>query len=140
MVLGNNKGVFVDFKSMKKKDIEHYLFIGNQLYDRPYCSEEDKRNIEAARLELENRMPKKDGKLSPAQKKVLDFIKENLDANGEIYSVPLEKQFNVRVIENLMHKGLIERKGKSRLRTDDMEMVYWYVYALVPTKLEQALK
>lgn len=130
-----------DFKAMKKKDLEYYLFIGEQLYDRPYTTAETKAEIEEARKELESRMPKKDGTISPAQKKVLDFLKQNTqDTDGELYDKTLEKAFNMRVIENCLHKGLIERKSKSRLRGDDMEMVYWHVYCVVPSKLEKVLK
>lgn len=129
-----------DFKAMKKKDLEYYLFIGEQLYDRPYTTAEQKAEIEAARAELESRMPKKDGSISPAQRKVVDFIKKCADLNGELHGKNLEDNFNMRVIENCLHKGLIERKGKSRLREDDREMVYWHVYCVVPSKLEKVLK
>jgi hypothetical protein len=120
-----------DFKTMTKRQIQDYLFYGEQIYDRPYTTPETRLEVETARAELESRMPKKDGKISPAQKKVMEFFHANKNADGELYSKDLEKQFNARTIENCIHKGLLQCKGKSRLRTDDMETVYWRVYVAV---------
>ena len=37
----------------------------------------------------------------------------------------LENKFNLKRIKNLIAAGTIITEGKSRLRQDDMEMVYW---------------
>jgi hypothetical protein len=74
-------------------------------------------------------------KLSVAQQKVVDF----LNAGSSTSSTAVYREFNKKTVDTLLSKGIIALEHHSRLRTDDMEMVYWSTFRVV-TKLEQALK
>jgi hypothetical protein len=84
-------------------------------------------------------------KLSKAQKLVLESMAIHAKNNASVvgykgyHSKDLEGQFNIRTINKLLDMGLIYCDNHSRLRTDDMEMVYWRTYRLVPTPLMKAL-
>lgn len=71
-----------------------------------------------------------DKKLSPAQKKALEFMKEYLskhEAGPDEYDFKRAK-VNARSVDKLEAMGLIEKKYYRRLRQDDMEMVCWSEY------------
>lgn len=71
----------------------------------------------------------------PAQKRVIRFM----ELSGSVTSDTLYRIFNKKTIDCMFEKGLIKSESKSRLRTDDMEMVYWSEVTLV-TKLEKSVK
>jgi hypothetical protein len=124
------------FTKMKRKDLEHYLFIANQIYDTQTV--EIKAEIDFANAELERRTAKKGSPLTKAQKEVLSSIKSQHE--GSIESNTANRLYNAGTIRKLLEKGVLEVKGHSRLRQDDMEMVYWSTYEVVSSKLEQVLK
>ena len=76
-------------------------------------------------------------KLTKPQQLVINFI--TASENRAVYSTTLENSFNKKTIDNLLSKGLIVRTHHSRLRTDDMEMVYWSCYELPKTELTKVL-
>lgn len=81
-------------------------------------------------------------KLTVAQMKVVetlrDFHRTYPEQDG-MYGPVFEKEFNKKTIDNLLEKGVVVRESRSRLRQDDMEMIYWDIYRLATTKLEQAM-
>lgn len=67
-------------------------------------------------------------KLTPAQKKVMDYLSNKENSS---YDKTVSDLFNKKTLDNLLDKNIIKRVGFSRLRTDDMEMVYWYEFRVV---------
>jgi hypothetical protein len=74
-------------------------------------------------------------KLTAPQEKVVNYLK----LNGSTYDSKFHNLFNRKTIDNMLSKGIIERTSHERLRTDDMEMVYWYEYRIV-SELNKALE
>ena len=75
-------------------------------------------------------------KLTYKQQQAFDFLR----SKGGSYSVSADNiSFDGRSMKSLVKKGLVEVLCRSRLRTDDMETVYWHVYSIVKTDLEKAL-
>jgi primosomal protein N' len=127
----------MDFKKMKRADLEHYLFIARQFSGRG-LDEQGEKNLEAAEAEFERRNQRgSKGALTAAQQKVLDSIKTQ--HKGEISVDAANHTFNAGTLRNLVQKGVLTVESHSRLRQDDMEMVYWSTYR-VTNKLEQTLK
>lgn len=67
--------------------------------------------------------------LTKSQNNVVEFLK----AHGSVLLEEVESQFHGKTIKNLLNQGVIKLEHKSRLRTDDMEMVYWQEVSLVKT-------
>lgn len=124
-----------DFKKMKRANLEHYLFIANQIYDNQ--NDEQKAEIDAANAEYERRQAKKGAKATPAEQKVLDAIRAD-HATG-IVTDTAHRKFNSGTLRRLVEKGLLRVENHDRLRTDDMEMVYWSTYH-VNEPLDNALR
>jgi hypothetical protein len=79
-------------------------------------------------------------KLSNAQQKIVNAIVDAESSGHELSQIG--KGWNALSpvsADKLMEMGVIKRESRSRLRTDDMEMVYWTVYKLVPSSLEREL-
>lgn len=75
-------------------------------------------------------------KLTMKQQLALDFLRSK---NGSCAVAHENLSFDGRSMKSLVKKGIVEVTSHSRLRTDDMEMVYWSEYTLVKTDLEKAL-
>lgn len=72
-------------------------------------------------------------RVTQSQMKVLNIIKEA----GTIEEETLRRQVNNKVLNNLFEKGLLHRENCSRLRTDDMEMVYWKEISVIPDLIQE---
>jgi len=72
-------------------------------------------------------------KLSPAQNKLVAFLQEK---GGTVYGPEVNRMFDKRVVEALLVKGVMESVGRSYLRQDDMEMVYYHEYRLADKTAE----
>jgi len=66
-------------------------------------------------------------KLTNAQNKLVAFLQEK---GGTVYGPEVNRMFDKRVVEALLEKGVMESVGRSYLRQDDMEMVYYHEYRL----------
>jgi hypothetical protein len=75
-------------------------------------------------------------KLTRNQQAALDFLKAQ---GGSCSTDHDNRSFDGRSMKSLVKKGIVEVLNRSRLRTDDMEMVYWSAYSIVKTDLEKAL-
>lgn len=75
-------------------------------------------------------------KLSAKQQQALNFLRNMGGSCSTSYD---NFSFDGRSMKSLVKKGIVEVTSHSRLREDDMEMVYWSNYALVKTDLEKAL-
>lgn len=53
------------------------------------------------------------------------IMKAFIQAEGSVVVDTLNRLFNVRTLEALVNSGKVVLEHKSRLRQDDMEMVYW---------------
>jgi TRAP-type C4-dicarboxylate transport system substrate-binding protein len=60
-------------------------------------------------------------KITPAQQKILDYVISKTTTRME----DLNDKFHAKALKNLLEAGVLVREWKSRLRQDDMEMVYW---------------
>jgi hypothetical protein len=72
-------------------------------------------------------------KLTPAQKKLENFLKEK---GGTVYGPEVNRMFDRRVVDSMVSKGVMESVGRSYLRQDDMEMVYYHEYRLADKTAE----
>jgi primosomal protein N' len=122
------------FTKMKRKDLEHFLFLGNQFYNN--MDAEGKAEVDFANAELERRQAKKGAKASKAEQAVLDAIRTKHD--GVIGTEAAGREFNKGTLRRLKEKGLLKVENHSRLREDDREMVYWTTYK-INTPLDAAL-
>jgi hypothetical protein len=71
-------------------------------------------------------------KLTKSQQAIVNAIKDAEKHGHELSSIG--KGYNKLSLvsaEKLIELGVIKRESRSRLRTDDMETVYWRVYVLV---------
>lgn len=83
---------------------------------------------------------KNEKKLSPSQQKVLDFVSSQ--SNNSTTMRTLTDMFHRTTLKNLFETGVLITETQSRLRQDDMEMVYW-VEVRVPTatdKIKELIK
>jgi hypothetical protein len=60
-------------------------------------------------------------KITPAQQKILDFV----NSKTQVQMRELNDMFHAKALKNLLEAGVLVLEWKSRLRQDDMEMVYW---------------
>lgn len=67
------------------------------------------------------------------------LVQTYLGMVGEVLLDKLYSVFNKRTIESMLHKNEIITESHSRLRTDDMEMVYW-TNARLAHPLDKALQ
>jgi hypothetical protein len=70
-------------------------------------------------------------KLTYGQQKIIDLIYQSNMVGKELRHSEAGINFDQRSANALLKKGLIKSEIRSRLRTDDMDMVYWSVYILV---------
>lgn len=83
---------------------------------------------------------KNEKKLSPSQQKVLDFVNSQTDKSTTMHT--LTDMFHRTTLKNLFEAGVLITETQSRLRQDDMEMVYW-TEVRVPTatdKIKELIK
>jgi hypothetical protein len=79
-------------------------------------------------------------KLTKAQKAIIDTILDAEKNGHELSNIGRGyNKLSLVSADKLIEKGIIKVESRSRLRTDDMEMVYWTVYKLVPSSLEREL-
>ena len=79
-------------------------------------------------------------KFTKSQQAIIDAIVEAEKIGHELSNIG--KGYNKLSLvsaEKLLSMGVIRMESRSRLRTDDMEMVYWRVYVLANPVLD-ALK
>jgi hypothetical protein len=77
-------------------------------------------------------------KLTKSQQAIIDAIKDAEKHGHELCKIG--KGYNKLSLvsaEKLIELGIIKRESRSRLRTDDMEYVYWTAYVLVNPVMEQ---
>jgi hypothetical protein len=76
--------------------------------------------------------------LTKSQQAIVDAI---VDANNNGHELSnIGKGYNkmsLKSAEKLIELGIIKIESRSRLRTDDMEMVYWRVYVLVNPVMDE---
>jgi hypothetical protein len=65
----------------------------------------------------------KNVKITPAQQKVLNYLNAQVSKSANLQY--LQDAFHKTAIKNLIESGVLITEGQSRLRQDDMEMVYW---------------
>lgn len=77
-------------------------------------------------------------KLTKSQQAIIDAIRDAEKHGHELCEIG--KGYNKLSLvsaEKLIEIGVIRRESRSRLRTDDMEMVYWRAYVLVNPVMDE---
>ena len=77
-------------------------------------------------------------KLTPKMTQALSDMKA-LESSHLYETEGFTRKYGKATLNGLVKRGLVNLRNQSRLRSDDMEMVYWTSIELVPTKLEKEL-
>lgn len=79
-------------------------------------------------------------KLSYHQEHIVYLIKDLKGKGYELTPAGANISFKPQAMAALLKKGIVKEVTRSRLRSDDQEMVYWTAYELVPSELEKELE
>jgi hypothetical protein len=76
--------------------------------------------------------------LTKSQQAIVNAIKEANAIGHELCNIGKGyNKLSIKSAEKLIELGIIKRESRSRLRTDDMEYVYWTAYVLVNPVMDE---